>query len=134
MATDTLPIIVVTLGVCRNDHTWSEEIVEFECDPEFENDAAFNLNSEAFQWWCYRQVEGDQKKGYNLAEAASKVGASVAGSFVSYWTWKADFDKEQKACPFCSSEKIERSDDLEPTNICGECKDCGFQWREYAKE
>lgn len=88
METDNPTIIVVTLGICLPDHTWYEAKVEFECDPEFEDAANFDLNNEAFQWWCYRQVEGDKKEGYNLAEAASKVGFAVTGTFVIHYEWK----------------------------------------------
>ena len=70
-----LPTVKVTLGLALPDHTWSEVEVEFECDPEFDEDDSFNLQETAFKHWL--EIAGEE---------ADKVAPS--GWFLIAWEWK----------------------------------------------
>lgn len=47
-----LPTIKVTLGLALRDHTWVEKSIEFEIDPEFDDDNSFDLLETSFQHWA----------------------------------------------------------------------------------
>lgn len=70
-----LPIVQVTLGLALPDHTWSEVEVEFECDPEFDDDDSFDLQETAFNHWL--KIASDD---------ANKLAPS--GWFLISWQWK----------------------------------------------
>jgi hypothetical protein len=74
MDCSVLPTISVTIGLALADHTWQERTVEFECDPEFENND-LDLSEAAFEHWL----------GSNIEEAEK---LAPSGWFLIDWTWK----------------------------------------------
>jgi len=87
-----LPTINVRLGIALPDGTWTEKAVEFEIDPEWENNPNGDLLRDlAFNHWCHNFANNGptSKTRYEKAEAAAKVSIEIAGSFILGWEWKS---------------------------------------------
>lgn len=70
-----LPIISVTLGLALPDHTWVEKTVEFEIDPEFEQNESFDLQETAANHLMAQHQEEIDK-------------LAPSGWFLIAWEWK----------------------------------------------
>lgn len=70
-----LPIVQVTLGLALADHTWIERVVEFECDPEFDDDDSFDLQETAANHLMSKNQEEMDK-------------LAPSGWFLIAWQWK----------------------------------------------
>ena len=70
-----LPTISVTLGLALPDHTWVERKVEFQIDPEFEEDDSFDLLETSVE----HLVDQNQDEMDKLAPS---------GWFLISWEWK----------------------------------------------
>lgn len=70
-----LPTISVALGLALPDHTWVERKVEFQIDPEFEEDESFDLlETSAEHLVAQNQDEMDK--------------LAPSGWFLIAWEWK----------------------------------------------
>lgn len=112
--------LIVTLGLARPDHTWFEAIVNLEVnndnfDPEEnipDEDSDETLAQIAFAQWCSDQVPGGLEKGFDRAEAASKVSIPIAGHFVLHWEWA---ERPDRPCDRNCLRVVGNNDSLECT-------------------
>ncbi len=116
-----LPTIVVTLGIARPDNTWTEKKVEFEIDPEWENNPNGDLLRDlAFNHWCHDFANNGPtaeyaKTQYEKAEAVSKVNIHISGYFVLNWEWKDEAGEERtdRPCDENCARRLAGNDSVE---------------------